>query len=148
MSDMTDARFRDLADAFGGDIAKWPDEDRDAARALLSRSPEIASVLQEAAAFDTLLDGFMAEAEYVPQASVEDAALRQAGRFDIRSFLSTLWPFGGLWQPAAGLVAASAAGFIVGISLTDLPAETATLYDDQLTIVERALGAESLEIDQ
>ncbi|MBO6563000.1 MAG: hypothetical protein JJ959_20820 [Nisaea sp.] len=143
MREMTETRFRELADAFGSDLAKWPSSERDAARALLSERRDLEAVLAEWAELDAALTDILDEAELQPRPVAE-----LGGAFDLRGFLSALWPFGGLWQPAAGLVAASAAGFIVGISLTDLPAETTNVYDDQLTIVESALGAETLEINQ
>lgn len=141
MTQMSETRFRDLAEAFGSDLAKWPAADRDAARALLSERPDLEAVLNEWVDLDAALAGFLNEAE-LPIVPVAEPSVA----FDLRGLFSALWPFGGLWQPAAGLVAASAAGFIVGISFTDLPADTATVYDDQLMIVERALGAETLEI--
>lgn len=143
MREMTETRFRELADAFGSDLEKWPAAERYAARILLSERPNLETDLADWATLDADLAGLLREAE-LPPVPVADPSRA----FDLRGLFSALWPFGGLWQPAAGLVAASAAGFIVGISLTDLPAETATVYDDQLTIVERALGAETLEINQ
>ncbi|WP_193180891.1 hypothetical protein [Nisaea sediminum] len=140
---MSETRFTELAEAFGSDLAKWPAPERDAARSLLSEQPGLEAVLNEWANLDAALAGFLNEAE-LPSVPVAKPSIA----FDLRGLFSALWPFGGLWQPAAGLVAASAAGFIVGISLTDLPADTATVFDDQLTIVERALGAETLEINQ
>jgi len=143
MREMSETRFRELADAFGSDIAKWPSSERDAARSLLSERPDLEPVLAEWADLDAALADILSDAELPPVPYAEPRRV-----LDLRGMFSALWPFGGLWQPAAGLVAASAAGFIVGISLTDLPAETPTLYDDQLTIVEYALGAETLEINQ
>lgn len=143
MRKMSETRFRELADAFGSDLAKWPSPERVAARSLLSERPDLEGVLAEWADLDAVLAGVLNEAELPPA-----RLARPRGALDLRGMLSALWPFGGLWQPAAGLAAASAAGFIVGISLTDLPVETTYVYDDQLTIMERALGAETLEINQ
>ncbi|WP_420405106.1 hypothetical protein [Nisaea sp.] len=143
MREISEKRFRELADAFGSDLAKWPASERDAARSLLSERPDLESVLAEWAALDAALADFLSETELPPRPIAEPG-----GTFGLRGLFEALWPFGSLWQPAAGLVAASAAGFIVGISLTDLPADTATVYDDQLTVLESALGVETLEINQ
>ncbi|MGX7745026.1 hypothetical protein [Rhodopseudomonas parapalustris] len=51
---MTLDQFRDLAEIWGGDIARWPAETRGAARVIAAGEPG-AAVLREAAAFDALL---------------------------------------------------------------------------------------------
>ena len=54
---MTVERFEDLAAAYGGEIARWPEGEREAARALLAAQPErLNAVLTEAAGLDRLLD--------------------------------------------------------------------------------------------
>ncbi|UUX50017.1 hypothetical protein NUH88_21835 [Nisaea acidiphila] len=149
MTEMTITRFRELADAFGGNLERWPEQERDAALALLSKTPDLSPVLHASSELDALLDGFMNDAELHDTGFMRDPILEQGGGFDIRGLLNSLWPFGGLWQPAAGLAVASLAGFLVGVNIDDLSAtEASTAYTDQLTIVERALGADALEIDQ
>jgi hypothetical protein len=53
--DMTLEEFAGLAEARGGDIARWPGDRRVAARRLLDASPEARRTLAEAAALDRLL---------------------------------------------------------------------------------------------
>ena len=50
-------RFAELADVYGGDIGRWPQDQREAARALLAADPQgLGQVLGEAAYLDRLLD--------------------------------------------------------------------------------------------
>ncbi len=52
---MTPERFAALADAYGGDLGHWPPDERDAARTLLLRRPELRTMLSAAADLDTAL---------------------------------------------------------------------------------------------
>lgn len=54
---MSVARFEALAQSFGGEIARWPEGEREAARALLAGDPaRLSPLLAEAARLDRLLD--------------------------------------------------------------------------------------------
>ena len=54
---MNPDRFSELADAFGGDVSRWPDAEQTRAKAFLKAEPELArALLDEAAALDALLD--------------------------------------------------------------------------------------------
>ena len=54
---MTLERFEDLAEAYGGEIARWPEGERETARALLAvNAARLAPVLSAAAQMDRLLD--------------------------------------------------------------------------------------------
>lgn len=49
-------RFKTLADSFGGDLARWPDDERAAAEAFLTEHGQITrDILQEALRLDELL---------------------------------------------------------------------------------------------
>lgn len=145
MTMMNESRFRELADAFGGDLSKWPERERPAAIQLLAALPRLNVVLSEETILDSELEALLVLPETV-QVDVTPAT-RTAFRFSTQGLLNMFWPFGEIWQPTAGLVAAGAAGFIFGMTFTDLPADTATAQYDQITIVERALGADVTEID-
>ena len=55
-SEMTRARFEALAEAFGGDLARWPQEAQAPARAYQGAHPkDAATILARAAALDALL---------------------------------------------------------------------------------------------
>lgn len=54
---MTPERFSELADAFGGDLSRWPGDEQARAQAFVKAEPELAqALLDEAAALDKLLD--------------------------------------------------------------------------------------------
>lgn len=54
---MNPERFSELADAFGGDVSRWPGHEQAPAQAFLKAEPELAqALLEEAAALDALLD--------------------------------------------------------------------------------------------
>lgn len=66
---LTAERFAELADAYGGDIGRWPEGRREAARALLAADPQgLGRILQAAAALDRLMD-------QAPAGSVDAALL-------------------------------------------------------------------------
>jgi len=50
-------RFRDLADAYGGDLERWPAAER-AAAATLAQTAEAEAILTEAAALDAALNAW------------------------------------------------------------------------------------------
>ncbi|MEW5685128.1 MAG: hypothetical protein AB1942_09430 [Pseudomonadota bacterium] len=107
---MTPERFATLAEAYGGDVARWPQGEREAAAALMSAEPAWAqSVLSAAAELDLALDAFAA-----PRAAGDLAQRIAAGAPKPRA----RWR---LWlAPAgmgAGLAAACAAGLVLGVQL-------------------------------
>ncbi|MDP3853370.1 hypothetical protein [Phenylobacterium sp.] len=128
---MTPQRFESLADAHGGDVARWPAAEREAAAALMIAQPDVArKALARAAALDAALDAWppMAVTHHLRERVIAAApAARSRGRL-------AAWFWGaGL---GAGLAAASAAGLAVGVTLYDVsqPDETVSAafagYDD------------------
>ncbi|ADG09525.1 hypothetical protein B7G68_05235 [Caulobacter segnis] len=102
-------RFEDLAEIYGGDIARWPEGEREAARALLaSEAGRLTPVLAAAAQLDRLLD--------LAPAQSPDAALMG------RLISAAPQPAGGgrRWiaglSAALGLSAAAFAGVLVGVT--------------------------------
>ena len=53
---MTYERFETLADAYGGDLRRWPEAEREAARLLKETDPRAAALLADADRLDALLD--------------------------------------------------------------------------------------------
>lgn len=109
-SAMSVARFEALAESYGGEIARWPEGEREAARALLASDPtRLAAVLAEASQVDRLLD--LAPAQAV------DAAL--LGRLITAApkapTTARRWVAG--LSAALGLSAAAFAGILAGVSL-------------------------------
>ena len=138
---MTPERFETLAEAHGGDVARWPAAEREAAAALMIAQPDLAlGMLARAATLDVALDA------WAPMAVTHDlrerviAAAPAARR---RSPLAAWFWGAGL---GAGLAAACAAGLAVGVALYDVSqpdeAVSAVLagYDD-LSITDGGEGA-------
>ena len=109
-------RFRALAEAYGGDISRWPEAERASAEAWLARNPrEGAAELEAARALDDLLETWRtpepAEALRNRVLIPAPAQVRHARR---RAFVLTL---GG----GAGLAAACLAGILVAPVLLSTP---------------------------
>jgi hypothetical protein len=123
------ARFQTLADAYGGDLARWPVDEQAEADAWRAAHPaEALAILGQAAALDVLLDKGTVP---TPGPILRDriTASARAARKPVRALI---------WASATGLMAACAAGLIFGADLSDrlLPdpaaesvAQTATAFD-------------------
>lgn len=112
MSDHLDmARFRTLSEAYGGAVARWPEEYRAAAH-YLAKSMEGAVILEQASALDQRLDSWRA-----PTSSAELAASIAAGAptsaIDMRNRLRWWWSGIGVAATLAGAAAGAAAVTIV-----------------------------------
>ncbi|KQV56163.1 MULTISPECIES: hypothetical protein [unclassified Caulobacter] len=108
--EMSEGRFEALAETYGGEIARWPEGEREAARALLAAQPErLSAVLDAAAHLDRLLD--LAPAQSVDAAllgrliAAAPPAPNTAGRW-----------IAGLGA-ALGLSAAAFAGVLAGVAV-------------------------------
>ena len=110
---MNTERFQTLAEAFGGDVARWPAVDRDAAAALMAADPAwAATVLAQASALDELL-GECATPQ--PSATLAHRIVAGAPRSRAgRRWIGWLLPAG----MGAGLAAACAAGMVMGSQLS------------------------------
>lgn len=103
-------RFAALAEAYGGDISRWPETEREAATLLMAQSPEATAPLLAAQSdLDWALDSWR-----VPQPS---ATLQAAILASAPAQQSTpVWQ-GWLWRTGlgAGLMAAGLAGVMAGV---------------------------------
>lgn len=113
-------RFGDLAEAYGGDMSRWPEADREAAAAWRAAHPrDAATILDGARALDDLLGAWrIPEPAETLRSQVlvpAPAIVRRARR---RAFVLTL---GG----GAGLAAACLAGILVAPFLLSGPAPAA-----------------------
>lgn len=112
---LTDDRFEALADAYGGEIARWPEETRDAAALTVAEAPDFAAaVLAAASDLDVALDAWRpAEVSHDLREAILAGAPRARGGFSIGAWLTRA----GL---GAGLAAACAAGVVVGVQVSSL----------------------------
>lgn len=107
---MTLERFEDLAESYGGEIARWPEGEREAARALLAaNAARLSPVLTAAAQLDRLLD-------LAPAQSVDAALLGRLIAAAPQAPNTTRRWIAGLGA-ALGLSAAAFAGIAVGVAV-------------------------------
>lgn len=107
---MTPERFEALAEAYGGDVARWPRADREAAAEWMATEPRRAGgILARAGELDAALAAFAP-----PRASADLADRIVAGAPRSRPrWVGWLWPAG----MGAGLAAACVAGVLAGAQL-------------------------------
>ena len=118
---MTHERFEILAHAYGGDIARWPAAERDAAALLMAAEPEFARiVLADAGELDAALDLW---APLAVTATLREAVVASAPAPRRRWGLNAWFLRAGV---GADLAAACAAGLVVGVMLSDLTQATAS----------------------
>jgi hypothetical protein len=113
---MDETRFGALAEAWGGDLRRWPEADRGTGRAFADAHPrEAERILFEADALDALLD---ASPRPAVSADLRDRVLAGAaspGRRRMRGAWPSLTRL--LWLGGAGWAAAACAGVVFGTNL-------------------------------
>jgi hypothetical protein len=109
---MNEDRFRELSEAFGGDLCRWPEAERADAEAFAAACPEAArAALAEAEALDRLLFAFAAgAASQNLRARIVDAAPRQRA-------VGRAWRWVAGAGLGVGLAACCAAGVAAGFTL-------------------------------
>lgn len=138
---MTHERFEALAEAYGGDVARWPAADREDAALLMAQSPDFTStVLARAGALDGILDDWRpTEVSHALREAVIAAAPTARRGAGLRGWF---WRAG----VGAGLAAACAAGLVVGVKLSDsVQPQTEEMISAALTTNEDLSGLTSAE---
>lgn len=100
-------RFAALTEAYGGDLRRWPEAEREAATTFASNEAGQA-VLQQAGRFDTLLDSYKVPH---PGKALHDTILRVADRHLVQRRRQRFWWLG------LGLAGVGLAGAIAGLAL-------------------------------
>ena len=123
MNELTPARFAALAEAYGGDIGRWPAEERTAALRLAA-NPSMQALLTEAGQLDARLDAW--------RITLPSAELR-AGI--MRSWPRPLSRRAKLWWSGVGIataLAGAAAGTVAAAAVVpaDHGGEPATAFGD------------------
>ena len=112
---MDETRFGELADAFGGDVRRWPESERDAARAWIDARPLEA----ERALFDARQTDAALYASSTPAVSMalRDRVIASAATAGLKA--RAAWPDLRklLWIGGAGWAAAACAGVVFGANL-------------------------------
>lgn len=109
-------RMRDLAEAWGGDLRRWPSAEREAAEAFARTQPDAAErALFEARQLDAALD---AAPRVVVSTDLRDRVIASAHAAGLKA--RAAWP--GLrrllWIGGASWAAAACAGVVFGMTLT------------------------------
>lgn len=136
---MTYERFETLAEAYGGDLRRWPEADREAGRALLDRDPRAAAVLAEADGLDALLD---AAPRPAPSHVLREAVIAGAAGAVLRARRRGPGPLA--WLSGAGWAAAACAGVVFGINLTSHL--TADVQADAVLYQASLISADDTEV--
>lgn len=159
---MSLAAFAQLAEIWGGDLARWPAEHRAAAAALLETSPEAAATIERERRLDAALDADPTPAlsdalaaRLLADAAQVDAERRPQGARSAAAETAgaRLWAAIGEWVRALGGVPvaarlagagalAAAAGFVLGLETQsaaqadDYASARDTIYASALTLPE------------
>jgi len=114
-AEMNRERFAALTDAFGADLRRWPEAERDAARAFRKTQPALCEpLLAEADRLDFALDELAA---FQPSAALRERILASAPQARRPLFsLGRLRRTAPWLAPGAGLAAACAAGAWLGVT--------------------------------
>jgi len=133
---MTSERFRQLAEAYGGAIERWPRLEQMAARARLVAEPSLAQALGEAAAVDAFLDA-------APE-PVFSGVLRERLIADARKSRPRASPVV-RWISGAGLAAACLVGVVTGAHYSDhlLGERTTTTTTDSVAQARTAFDSQA-----
>ena len=102
-------RFQALADAYGGVIARWPDDEKDDALRV-SRTPEGRAILADALNLDEALDGWRVP---VPSSVLAARVLAGAPRTSIARSVKLWWTAIGMTVALSGATAGIAATTIL-----------------------------------
>jgi hypothetical protein len=117
---MTIDRLQTILDAYGAVPSHWPEEEREAAMALIAQSPQARAAVAAAGALDAAINAYENPAEHAINplklvaaitAHPQDGARRTLARPAARITIG--------WPNLAGLAAAAVAGFLVGWSGLD-----------------------------
>lgn len=110
---MTHERFEALAEAFGGDVARWPADEREAAALLMAAEPGFTqAVLARADSLDAALDAWRPAGA---SAGLVERIVAGAPKERAPRWMNWLSPA----ALGAGLAAACAAGVMVGVVVSE-----------------------------
>jgi len=128
---MSEERFKSLVEAYGGDPARWPLGEREAALRLLQSNAAARDAAEEARQLDVKLG--TASAVQVPVALTNRlladfarASRRWMARRFVASLADAVWPGAPLWQPAVAFGLA----FAIGVGVAAFAPLDLRPYDD------------------
>ncbi len=129
-SGMTMERLEALLEAYGAEPARWPDAERQAAEALVSRSQEVRLRIEEARRLDLLLAEAPLEAPSAmltarllaarPRQLVASPVSPAVRTSSLGRLLGLLWPYGSPAFPAGAVLASLVLGIVTGVGVSSI----------------------------
>lgn len=107
-------RFKAVVETYGAREEAWPAADHEMMQRLLETSDVARSLLRQEKKFDLLLQE--QSRPIVASSDLLGRVLVNAEDINQGSLFRSLWPFGSLWQPAAGMAVAACIGILLGFS--------------------------------
>ncbi len=119
-AEMTQSRFAAIVDAYGGDPARWPPDEREAAERWLASSSAAQAQVLEALDLDRTLAAQVApDVSSALERRLMDGFDRARQRRSLGEFYAAaadaLWPGAPAWQPAFVLGMALAVGLCIAV---------------------------------
>jgi hypothetical protein len=111
-------RFKIVVETYGAREKAWPAEDLPLMHRLLASSDVARSLLRQEQKFDQLLKDLSQPAYH--SSDLLGRVLVNAEETNPGPFLKSLWPFGSIWQPAAGMAMAACLGILLGFASPNL----------------------------
>ncbi|RWC48428.1 MAG: hypothetical protein EOS55_11585 [Mesorhizobium sp.] len=121
-------RFATLAEAYGGDLRRWPETER-MTGTVFAASEAGEAILKQAGTLDTLLDSYRVDA---PGKALHDSIVQVAGRHLVQRRRQRFWWLG------LGLAGIGLAGAVAGLALVTIV--TPELQPDQ-TVLDASVTA-------
>ena len=107
-------RFKAIVETYGARENAWPKDELPLMEKLLSSSDVARSLLRQEQKFDQLLQDLSR-----PETTSSDLlgrVMMNAEEINPGPLLKSLWPFGSIWQPAAGMAMAACLGILLGFT--------------------------------
>ncbi|BCM24763.1 hypothetical protein [Methyloradius palustris] len=126
---MSPEQFRSLAESYGADLKRWPDNYQAAAKALIAEgSAEVETALKQANMLDEILNSHVVSADRRLADLIINHALPHQPASESHKQSSPRWWNNTLW-PSIGFASASLAGAIAGIFCVSLLTSTMSTPD-------------------
>ena len=119
---MNHDRLIELIEAYGGNADAWPDDERDAARTLLSTSEEARQLLSESRYLDKLLQGYAVEFNQETRTRLTENVMAKVQPDPVERLINWLLPdfqsiTTSIWRPALAASMTLAIGMLLGLGL-------------------------------
>ena len=111
-------RFKTVVETYGAEVKAWPVEELPMMERLLASSDVARSLLRQEQKFDQLLSDLSKPAHH--SSDLLGRVLVNAEEINPGPILKSLWPFGSIWQPAAGMAMAACLGILLGFASPNL----------------------------